>query len=91
MPDTSFSSDASAQQTLTLPAPAKLTRMLHIVGRRDDGYHELQTLFQFLDHGDVGALREALANEPRSLLSRRLLGSGTGAIRHREEVLPAVV
>lgn len=38
---------------LTLPAPAKLNRMLHIVGRRDDGYHELQTLFQFLDHGDT--------------------------------------
>lgn len=39
-------------QTLTLPAPAKLNLMLHIVGRRADGYHELQTLFQFLDHGD---------------------------------------
>ncbi|WP_089658581.1 4-(cytidine 5'-diphospho)-2-C-methyl-D-erythritol kinase [Halomonas pantelleriensis] len=26
--------------------------MLHITGRRADGYHELQTLFQFLDHGD---------------------------------------
>lgn len=38
---------------LTLPAPAKLNRMLHIVGRRHDGYHELQTLFQFLDHGDT--------------------------------------
>lgn len=38
---------------LTLPAPAKLNRMLHIVGRRDDGYHELQTLFQFLDYGDT--------------------------------------
>lgn len=37
---------------LVLPAPAKLNRMLHIVGRRADGYHELQTLFQFLDHGD---------------------------------------
>ncbi|MDR5859669.1 4-(cytidine 5'-diphospho)-2-C-methyl-D-erythritol kinase [Halomonas eurihalina] len=38
---------------LTLPAPAKLNRMLHITGRRDDGYHSLQTLFQFLDHGDT--------------------------------------
>ncbi|MDL4863264.1 4-(cytidine 5'-diphospho)-2-C-methyl-D-erythritol kinase [Halomonas elongata] len=38
---------------LTLPAPAKLNRMLHIIGRRDDGYHALQTLFQFLDHGDT--------------------------------------
>ncbi|RUR34023.1 4-(cytidine 5'-diphospho)-2-C-methyl-D-erythritol kinase [Vreelandella andesensis] len=34
---------------LTLPAPAKLNRMLHIVGRRQDGYHELQTLFQLID------------------------------------------
>lgn len=38
--------------TLTLPAPAKLNLFLHIVGRRPDGYHELQTLFQFLDYGD---------------------------------------
>ena len=37
---------------LTLPAPAKLNRMLHIVGRRDDGYHALQTLFQFIDLSD---------------------------------------
>ncbi len=37
---------------LSLPAPAKLNLFLHILGRRDDGYHELQTLFQFLDHGD---------------------------------------
>ncbi|GGC79797.1 4-(cytidine 5'-diphospho)-2-C-methyl-D-erythritol kinase [Vreelandella lutescens] len=36
-------------RTLTLPAPAKLNRMLHIVGRRQDGYHELQTLFQIID------------------------------------------
>ncbi|HAA43925.1 MAG: 4-diphosphocytidyl-2-C-methyl-D-erythritol kinase [Halomonas sp. 54_146] len=34
---------------LTLPAPAKLNRMLHIVGRREDGYHTLQTLFQIID------------------------------------------
>ncbi|MBE0506625.1 MAG: 4-(cytidine 5'-diphospho)-2-C-methyl-D-erythritol kinase [Marinospirillum sp.] len=38
--------------SLTLPAPAKLNRMLHITGKRADGYHELQTLFQFLDLGD---------------------------------------
>ncbi|NOR41204.1 MAG: 4-(cytidine 5'-diphospho)-2-C-methyl-D-erythritol kinase, partial [Gammaproteobacteria bacterium] len=30
------------------PAPAKLNLFLHITGQRDDGYHELQTLFQFL-------------------------------------------
>lgn len=34
------------------PAPAKLNLMLRIVGRRADGYHELQTVFQFLDYQD---------------------------------------
>ncbi len=38
--------------TLRLPAPAKLNLMLHINGRRPDGYHELQTVFQFLDKSD---------------------------------------
>ena len=47
--------------TLTLPAPAKLNLWLHIVGRRADGYHELETVFQFLDHGDE--LRFALRDD----------------------------
>ncbi|WP_418114286.1 4-(cytidine 5'-diphospho)-2-C-methyl-D-erythritol kinase [Vibrio scophthalmi] len=34
------------------PSPAKLNLFLYITGRRANGYHELQTLFQFLDHGD---------------------------------------
>lgn len=34
------------------PAPAKLNLFLHITGRRADGYHELQTIFQFLTIGD---------------------------------------
>ncbi len=38
--------------TLTLPAVAKLNLFLHITGRREDGYHNLQTLFQLLDVGD---------------------------------------
>ena len=38
---------------LILPAPAKLNLFLHITGRRPDGYHELQTLFQFLDFSDT--------------------------------------
>lgn len=41
---------------LTLPAPAKLNLMLHIVGQRPDGYHNLQTLFQILDFGDTLSL-----------------------------------
>jgi len=38
---------------LVLPSPAKLNLFLHILGRRPDGYHELQTLFQFLNYGDT--------------------------------------
>ncbi len=38
--------------TLILPAPAKLNLFLHITGRRADGYHTLQTVFQLLDYGD---------------------------------------
>ncbi|MCL1141376.1 4-(cytidine 5'-diphospho)-2-C-methyl-D-erythritol kinase [Shewanella gaetbuli] len=34
------------------PAPAKLNLFLHVTGQRADGYHELQTLFQFIDHCD---------------------------------------
>ncbi|MAM21306.1 MAG: 4-(cytidine 5'-diphospho)-2-C-methyl-D-erythritol kinase [Acidiferrobacteraceae bacterium] len=34
------------------PAPAKLNLFLHVVGRRVDGLHELQTLFQLIDHVD---------------------------------------
>lgn len=36
----------------TWPSPAKLNLFLHINGKRADGYHELQTLFQLLDWGD---------------------------------------
>ena len=38
--------------TTIWPAPAKLNLMLRITGRRDDGYHELQTVFQFLSIAD---------------------------------------
>ncbi len=40
------------------PAPAKINRFLHILGRRPDGYHRIQTLFQFID------LQDELAFEP---------------------------
>ena len=34
------------------PAPAKINRFLHVTGQRDDGYHDLQTLFQFVEPVD---------------------------------------
>lgn len=49
------------------PAPAKLNLFLHVVGRRPDGYHLLQTLFRFLDYGDT------LVIEPRRDDQVRLL------------------
>ena len=49
------------------PSPAKLNLFLYITGQRRDGYHDLQTLFQFLDYGDT------LSIEPRSDGKIRLL------------------
>lgn len=40
-------------ETITCPAPAKLNLFLHVVGRRADGYHLLQTLFRFIDLNDT--------------------------------------
>lgn len=37
---------------MSYPAPAKINLFLHVVGRRADGYHLLQTVFRFLDFGD---------------------------------------
>ena len=44
---------------MRLYAPAKLNLFLHVTGRREDGYHELQTLFQLIDYADC------LTIEPR--------------------------
>ena len=40
------------ERALALPAPAKLNLFLHVVGRRADGYHELQTVFALIDLAD---------------------------------------
>jgi 4-diphosphocytidyl-2-C-methyl-D-erythritol kinase len=75
------------------PAPAKINLFLQILGRRDDGYHDLQTAFQFLDFGDElhfgaredGRIRrltglEGLAEEDDLVVSAaRILRSETGA------------
>ena len=47
----------SAQAQTVWPAPAKLNLFLHILGRRADGYHELQTVFQFVDLCDDITIR----------------------------------
>lgn len=44
---------ADSLTRLTCPAPAKLNLFLHVVGRRADGYHLLQTLFRFIDLNDT--------------------------------------
>jgi 4-diphosphocytidyl-2-C-methyl-D-erythritol kinase len=41
-----------ATELINWPSPAKLNLFLHITGRRPDGYHQLQSLFQMLDYGD---------------------------------------
>ena len=51
---------------IELPAPAKLNLFLHVVGRRADGYHELQTVFQFLELAD----RVRIAGRDDALLRR---------------------
>ena len=49
--------DLDPAQPLCVPAPAKINLFLHIVGRRPDGYHLLQTAFRMLDWGDEITLR----------------------------------
>ena len=45
--------DTTQQLPEPWPAPAKINHFLHVIGRRDDGYHLLQTVFQFLDLADT--------------------------------------
>ena len=47
-------------------AYAKINLALHVRGRREDGYHELETLFAFVDGGDVISARKAERDEVRT-------------------------
>jgi 4-diphosphocytidyl-2-C-methyl-D-erythritol kinase len=40
-------------RAVRFPAPGKLNLFLHVIGRRDDGYHLLETLFTFIDFADI--------------------------------------
>jgi 4-diphosphocytidyl-2-C-methyl-D-erythritol kinase len=74
------------------PAPAKLNLFLHVVGRRPDGYHRLQTLFQILDLADTvsiavredgqitraGASYEVAAEHDLAVRAARALQRATG-------------
>ncbi len=48
--------DSASTGETRWPAPAKLNLLLHVTGRRADGYHELQTLFQLIDLCDTIAV-----------------------------------
>lgn len=74
------------------PAPAKINLFLHIIGRRTDGYHLLQTVFQFLDYGDsltfsvrqdgmvrrVGEIAGVAAEDDLTVRAARRLQAATG-------------
>ena len=51
----------------TYPAPAKVNLFLHVVGRRADGYHLLESVFQLLDFGDSVAIGLSADGEIRRL------------------------
>lgn len=57
---------------INCPAPAKLNLFLHIIGRRPDGYHLLETVFRFVDYGDVVHLR--LRDDERIVRTHPLAG-----------------
>jgi 4-diphosphocytidyl-2-C-methyl-D-erythritol kinase len=59
------------------PAPAKINLFLHVVGRRTDGYHLLQTVFRFLDFADT--IRCEPRSDGRILLANPLPGVPPGA------------
>lgn len=54
------------------PAPAKLNLLLHVVGKRSDGYHLLETVFRFIDFSDTVSL--ALRDDGRIVLETPIAG-----------------
>ena len=64
--------EKSTLKRISLPSPAKLNLFLHITGQRADGYHNLQTIFQFLDVGDT--LHFTLRQDPTLTLTPDIAG-----------------
>jgi len=89
--------------TFSLPAPCKINLFLHILGRRADGYHRLQTLFRLLDKADavsfspaerlilegteVGRTSDNLVWRAATALQKHT-GTNHGARLHLEKNLP---
>jgi 4-diphosphocytidyl-2-C-methyl-D-erythritol kinase len=69
--------------SLSCPAPAKLNLFLHVVGRRADGYHLLQTLYRFLDYGDT----LTFSRRPDSAIRR--IGEAPGVSEEQDLALRA--
>lgn len=63
-----------------VPAPAKINLFLHVVGRREDGYHLLQTAFQFLDLADT--LHFDLRTDGRIVLQ-----DATAGVKHDDNLV----
>lgn len=61
-----------ASNKLSLKSPAKINRFLHICGRRPDGYHNLQTVFQFIDLYDLLSFESR--NDGQIILKTQLQG-----------------
>ncbi|MGD2009278.1 MAG: 4-(cytidine 5'-diphospho)-2-C-methyl-D-erythritol kinase [Cellvibrionales bacterium] len=59
-------------RTLTCLSPAKLNLFLHVTGRRENGYHDIQTLFQLLDWGDT--MTFTISSTPGVRLARPIPG-----------------
>jgi len=87
-----FVNGKSVKTAHDLPAPAKLNLFLHVLGRRPDGYHRLQTAFRFIDLCDVlhidvrsdvritreGGLPDVAVDDDLTVRAARALQSATG-------------
>jgi 4-diphosphocytidyl-2-C-methyl-D-erythritol kinase len=93
MSDQSVSDTTRSRRQLTLLSPAKLNLFLHITGRRPDGYHTLQTLFQLLDYGDIMHFEllptdetQLVCDDPQLQSAENLVLRAASALRERTGV-----